>query len=154
MFKNIPTVNGRINRKSYWIFLLQIIILQFFITAIKDFIFYAGGYSVSKKIILTIGIIQVTIAIIIIALMVIITVRRLHDQNKSAWWLVPYFLVPSILDGIADHVSSLEKGSINLGTTFAVMGAAISLWAIVELGFLKGTNGPNRYGPDPLTANQ
>jgi len=26
------------------------------------------------------------------------------------------------------------------------------LWLLVPLGFLKGTKGPNRYGPDPLEA--
>ena len=26
----------------------------------------------------------------------------------------------------------------------------ISLWYLVELGLLKGTQGPNAYGPDPL----
>ena len=30
------------------------------------------------------------------------------------------------------------------------MSFAITVWAIVELGFLRGTLGPNRYGPDPL----
>ncbi|MGZ3295479.1 MAG: DUF805 domain-containing protein, partial [Xanthobacteraceae bacterium] len=24
------------------------------------------------------------------------------------------------------------------------------IWGLVEMGFLKGTNGPNRFGPDPL----
>jgi len=24
------------------------------------------------------------------------------------------------------------------------------LWLLIELGFLKGTAGPNQYGPDPL----
>jgi uncharacterized membrane protein YhaH (DUF805 family) len=24
------------------------------------------------------------------------------------------------------------------------------LWLFVEIGFLSGTKGPNRYGPDPL----
>ena len=27
---------------------------------------------------------------------------------------------------------------------------AINLWALIELGILRGTNGPNRFGPDPL----
>ena len=27
---------------------------------------------------------------------------------------------------------------------------AISIWGLVELGFLRGTVGPNQYGPDPL----
>src|SRR6266487_727368 len=30
------------------------------------------------------------------------------------------------------------------------IGLAISVWAFVELGCLRGTPGPNRYGPDPL----
>ena len=28
-------------------------------------------------------------------------------------------------------------------------GVVISLWALVELGFLPGTKGENRFGPDP-----
>jgi uncharacterized membrane protein YhaH (DUF805 family) len=28
------------------------------------------------------------------------------------------------------------------------------IWLFVEIGFLKGTQGPNRFGPDPLGAPQ
>jgi uncharacterized membrane protein YhaH (DUF805 family) len=28
------------------------------------------------------------------------------------------------------------------------------LWGLVEMYFLKGTNGPNRFGPDPLAARE
>jgi len=31
-------------------------------------------------------------------------------------------------------------------------GICISIWAVVEIGFLRGTAGPNRFGPDPLQA--
>jgi uncharacterized membrane protein YhaH (DUF805 family) len=31
-----------------------------------------------------------------------------------------------------------------------ILSLAITLWAFVELGFWRGTFGPNRYGPDPL----
>ncbi len=27
---------------------------------------------------------------------------------------------------------------------------AISIWGFVEIGCLRGTEGPNQYGPDPL----
>jgi uncharacterized membrane protein YhaH (DUF805 family) len=27
---------------------------------------------------------------------------------------------------------------------------AIGIWALIELGILKGTTGPNQHGPDPL----
>ncbi len=29
----------------------------------------------------------------------------------------------------------------------------VSIWLVVELGFLRGTVGPNRFGPDPLAGS-
>src|SRR3954452_13488776 len=49
--------------------------------------------------------------------------KRWHDRNKSGWWIL-IALIPIV-------------GSI---------------WALVENGFLRGTVGPNRFGPDPLSA--
>jgi uncharacterized membrane protein YhaH (DUF805 family) len=48
-----------------------------------------------------------------------VTVRRMHDQNKSGWWIL-IALVPFI-------------GGI---------------WLLI-LYFIEGTRGPNRFGPDP-----
>ena len=49
--------------------------------------------------------------------------KRWHDRNKSGWWIL-IALIPIV-------------GWI---------------WALVENGFLRGTVGPNRFGPDPLSA--
>ena len=51
-------------------------------------------------------------------------VKRWHDRDKSGWWYLISF-VP-------------------------IIG---SLWAFIETGFLPGTEGDNRYGPDPKTAD-
>jgi uncharacterized membrane protein YhaH (DUF805 family) len=48
-------------------------------------------------------------------------IKRWHDRDKSGWWVL-ISLIPLI-------------GPI---------------WALVETGFLEGTQGPNQYGPDPL----
>jgi uncharacterized membrane protein YhaH (DUF805 family) len=50
-----------------------------------------------------------------------ITVKRYHDRNKLGGW---------ILIGIIPYVGWI--------------------WMIIELGFLKGTVGPNQFGTDPL----
>ena len=50
--------------------------------------------------------------------------KRWHDRNKSGWWI--------------------------LITIIPIVG---SIWALVENGFLRGTVGPNRFGPDPLSAS-
>ena len=49
-----------------------------------------------------------------------VSVKRLHDRNRSGWLLL-LSLIP-----------------------------VINLWIALELGVLKGTEGANKYGPDPL----
>ncbi|MEY4510364.1 MAG: hypothetical protein RLZZ450_2486 [Pseudomonadota bacterium] len=48
-------------------------------------------------------------------------VKRLHDRDRPSWWLL-LSLVP-----------------------------ILNVWLLVEVGFLAGTPGANRYGPDPKT---
>ena len=70
--------------------------------------------------------------------------KRLHDRDKSAWWLVVFYAIPTILSAAADQTEDLTLVILHL------MSFAISVWAFVELGCLRGTIGPNQYGPDPL----
>ncbi len=52
-----------------------------------------------------------------------LNVKRCHDRDKSGWFLLVYWLV-----------------------SLTIIGA---LWPLIELGFLDGTPGPNKYGPSP-----
>jgi uncharacterized membrane protein YhaH (DUF805 family) len=73
-----------------------------------------------------------------------IGVKRLHDRDKSGWWVLVFYVLPSILSGIGamlGHAGSAIAGLIGFG---------ISIWGFVELGCLRGTQGPNRFGADPL----
>ena len=45
-----------------------------------------------------------------------------------------------------------EDAPSTLGNALIIAGGLISLWFFVELGFFKGTQGPNRFGEDPLGA--
>jgi uncharacterized membrane protein YhaH (DUF805 family) len=69
--------------------------------------------------------------------------KRLHDRNKSAWWLALFWLLPGVLQGIGEQIGTA-------GIVLSIAAFAISIWGLVELGFLRGTVGPNQYGPDPL----
>ena len=75
---------------------------------------------------------------------VAVGVKRLHDRDKSGWWLLLFYFLPGVFGMLDDMLG----GTIVLGA----VSLAISVWALVELGFLRGTVGPNRYGPDPLAA--
>ncbi len=69
--------------------------------------------------------------------------KHLHDREKSAWWLLVFYVLPSMLQVFADYAGAT-------GFIFNLAGAAIAIWSLIELGFLRGTPGPNEYGPDPL----
>ena len=51
---------------------------------------------------------------------ILVYIKRFHDRDKSGWWML-IVLIP-------------------------IVGA---IWLLVELGFLPGTPGPNRFGPPP-----
>jgi len=99
-----------------------------------------------------------------------IATKRLHDRNKSAWWLLVFIALPLVLQIPAimamptmfAHLAALMHAiqahapppPMPLETPLVTIsrGAAtiIGLWAFVELYILKGTEGDNRFGPDPL----
>jgi uncharacterized membrane protein YhaH (DUF805 family) len=76
-----------------------------------------------------------------------VTIKRLHDRDKSAAWYLIYGIAPFGLFIAAIYfygVRAFEISSILFFVSFTGL-----IWAIVELGFLRGTPGSNRFGPAP-----
>lgn len=78
--------------------------------------------------------------------------KRLHDRNKSAAWLLLYWLVPQLLFGTAVGLwmasGMAEPGLPSMIALLVAFG--VSIWSFVEIVCLPGTPGTNRFGPDPL----
>jgi uncharacterized membrane protein YhaH (DUF805 family) len=77
------------------------------------------------------------------------SVKRLHDRNRSGWWIVPFFVLPIFSDRIVEPLGD----SIFASTTSAAL-LILCIWGFVEMGFLRGTSGPNQFGPDPLAEDE
>jgi uncharacterized membrane protein YhaH (DUF805 family) len=71
-------------------------------------------------------------------------VKRLHDRNKSGWWIVPFFIAPILLGKVGDWLGDSYPADF-----LRLVLIALSLWGFVEILCLRGTRGPNRFGPDP-----
>ena len=85
-----------------------------------------------------------------------VATKRAHDRNLPLWLLAIFFGASAVFDFLAvlnlftmpDVESEAAPSMLLLGIAvpFAVLGIAL----LVELGFRRGTVGPNQYGPDPL----
>ncbi len=121
---------GRVNREVWWLVIAG--------TACLDRALYYMTGSAGLSSYLVFG-------LVVAALQIAPTVKRLHDVGRSGWWFFPYFVLPGILYAVA---FSSENNILFILSTFA--GLMLLLWAVFELGFVKGPERDNRYGPDPL----
>ena len=104
------------------------------------------------------GIVAILILVYVIALLAVST-KRLHDRNKSAWWLVLFLVLPFALSllkcvappGLLAMGGNFGPYGVGWGTAHLI-GVIFFVWGLVELFLLRGTVGENRYGPDPLAA--
>ncbi|HKM87674.1 MAG TPA: DUF805 domain-containing protein [Xanthobacteraceae bacterium] len=80
-----------------------------------------------------------------------IAVKRGRDRNMPVWLLGVFFGAGALLDlltvlGWAGTDEAPSMLSLVIAVPFTIIGIAL----LVELGFRRGTVGPNQYGPDPL----
>jgi len=73
------------------------------------------------------------------------SIKRLHDRDKSGWWMVPFFAVPGLYNQFAER---LPDSYADLPLAIAV--AILCMWGFVEMYCLKGSRKTNRFGADPL----
>lgn len=115
------SLTGRISRQTFWLKWILPLYVSMFVLAALDEI--TGGAVLAPGLDnagnLVSGLRDVVMAVVAIAVVwasVAVQVKRWHDRDKSGWWML-LNLVP-----------------------------LLSLWPLVELGFLQGTQGPNKYG--------
>jgi len=75
--------------------------------------------------------------------------RRLHDRNKSSWWLLLFLGVPAFFS-LFGAIGAAGGGPKEGADFISALGLPFSIWGLVEMGFLRGSKGPNKYGDDPL----
>jgi uncharacterized membrane protein YhaH (DUF805 family) len=125
---------GRANRAKWWLVTAVNVAIIAVLTAVA-----VVGDTLALWIVFIIVLLVLWISSVAIA------IRRLHDRGKSGWWVLVFIFVPGVLQGIGSRLGDPVPMMI-----LGLAGFAISIWALVELGFLRGTRGDNAYGRDPL----
>jgi uncharacterized membrane protein YhaH (DUF805 family) len=126
----LTSFEGRISRQPFWLSILALIIVQWIVMIILSMVLgisMMGGMDpnmnpeAAASAAMTGMMPLIVISLIFVYPALAIYAKRWHDRGKSGWWTL-IGLVP-VIGGI---------------------------WLLVELGFLRGTEGPNQYGNDPL----
>lgn len=133
---------GRIGRGDFWLLMLTIVAI-ITVAVIVGYLVPIQPIKALVGICLFVGALVVFFAA---------AVRRLHDRNKSAWFLLLFYGLPTALQsthkGDGGFTLFLFSGGFN--SFIDIICLAISVWMIIELGCLRGNVGANQYGPDPL----
>ncbi len=122
---------GRASRSEFWWFCLFTLIMNFVVALLASLLPALGS------------IVSAVQALWLLLPTVGVTTRRLHDRNFSGWWqaLPLAAALPAVAGAVleADWLLMLAGSAAGLA----------SLWLLIFYA-LKGTAGPNRFGPDPL----
>ena len=121
------SASGRIGRQTYWMSVIGVSVAALLLEAIGWFVAQPTVYSDGSIRFNVEGLPALAIFAIVILLLLLtvigllLAIKRCHDRDRSGWFVL-VALIP-VIGGV---------------------------WLLVELGFLRGTVGPNRYGPDPV----
>src|SRR5688572_7422705 len=132
---------GRTSRLSYWKIILAAWATVLFITLAT--IALVSDTSLAWNI----GLVG---TIVPLALTVFTRIRRLHDRNRSGWWIFPLVLIPAAINVAISETTDHAHRGIFL-TAIGLVASGFAIWGFIEIGCLKGTDGPNRFGADPLS---
>jgi uncharacterized membrane protein YhaH (DUF805 family) len=157
---------GRINRAKYWLAVLIILCWMMFVLMLlaafgkffgiadRGYVFDIFGIAASLKFAdhepaskasLFPQIITIPMTAVFAWAYVAASIKRLHDRNKSGWWIVPFVVAPGLFGRFEDWLGDSSAAAV-LGLAVFVL----YIWGFIEMAFLKGTHGPNRFGSDPL----
>ena len=139
-FRRYAVFSGRAPRAEYWWFYLATIIVQIPLTVIDSML---GSWSPFSSIF--------SLATLFPSLAV--TVRRLHDINRSGWWLlglIAAFGPIGVILAIDRAGQFAVSGPASLSSAMiAMIVLLVALITLLVFMVSPGTDGPNLYGPDP-----
>jgi uncharacterized membrane protein YhaH (DUF805 family) len=144
VFSALCAFRGRIGRSQYWsltgLYLLVLIVGLIAFVAIGIVVHAGAGDAI------TLAMVPIAIAFILAMSVAIagVGIRRLHDRGKSGYWLLLYYCAPLW--------ASRHAGLDAAGLAYLVVTTGVAIWALVDLGVLRGDAASNSFGPGQSAA--
>jgi uncharacterized membrane protein YhaH (DUF805 family) len=138
----LTSFEGRINRQRLWIAWAILIAIEVVI------------WLVTRQI--NNDRVEAVIDLVILYPWFAVCAKRGHDRNTPTWVIGVFFALLGIFDllvlgGWITPANLEQPGPVAFAILIPI--GIFTLILIIDLGFRRGTVGPNRYGPDPLAPN-
>ena len=135
------SLDGRINRAKYWIGSLLIGAAGILVMLL--IVWGAGLSDAAVKL-------AIAVALALMYPTYAVMAKRFQDRNRPGA-LALFGIVPLILSNLLYTFNVFDAANPTMvSQVFDLALVGISIWLLIDLGILKGTQGPNRYGADPL----
>ena len=138
--------SGRAPRAEYWWFVLAMVIVFVALSIVESIV------GLNKMILGVYGPLTVLLWLAVLVPSLSVGVRRLHDTDRSGWWLllmVPYGVaVVLMLRSMSAAAAAGTMPGFGAAGILMLVGFACLITLLVFY-CLAGTPGDNRYGPNP-----
>jgi uncharacterized membrane protein YhaH (DUF805 family) len=128
---------GRLSRLPYWIgTLISVVVMAGVMVLLSSQVHTISGWGIAVCALL--------FAMMLWAVLALAS-KRLRDRGKGFGWLAFYLLLPPAIEFLGG-----TTGSYGIAIAVSLVSIGISIAGLIDMGFLRGTRGANRFGGDPL----
>lgn len=139
-FSRYAGFSGRASRSEYWYFVLFNVIVGF-LTGFIDAMAFGLENDLSP--------LNTVVSLVLFLPSIAAGWRRLHDTNRSGWWIGAFWLVAIVMAVIVGGIAMNDPYALDdMISLVSVAGIAVLIYSVVLLVFLcqRGDPGPNRFG--------
>ncbi len=169
---NFIGFEGRLNRQPFWISavvlaVISVIISLVILPLIGLSVMPSFDFSNGQVDLAALSAMQSRSAWVSLVLFLIfaypsaaISIKRRHDRGNNGldvWIYLALTALLLLLQALGIGMGTTEFPGVGtiptpgpILTTLSVIVGIFAIYLLIQLGFLKGTAGPNSYGPDPL----
>lgn len=157
--KRYADFSGRSRRMEYWMF--QVFNLLVYIAVLVLMMIAGGGalmtggdpsaLAAAGGVVMIVGGLYLLFVLAMFIPNLAVSVRRLHDTNRSGWWILAP-IAGYVIMLVGAMMAAGSPDNPGLGGIVAMIGGVAALilaLTVLVFMFLEGTRGPNNYGPDP-----
>lgn len=160
LLSDLMGFDGRINRQRWWIGVIVLIVIGVIIAWILGMILGTSNIgalinadgSINQDAVNALttkaGWQGLIISVVFAYPQLALNLKRRHDRNNNGYDAIALAAISIIWQLLTALGLTLSLGFLT--PVIGVVILVLAIWLLVQCGFLKGTAGPNSYGPDPL----